>query len=124
MKLKFRGNYRRLQKCVSRTGLGGGWRDLKHGQQQYRTDDGGILNWWQSTGTITFQGEQSAAKELERAFISIASAKGRLQSRHSQPGRDRDEEIAALRKLLADALIENRKLKAALKQAAGTQRRS
>jgi hypothetical protein len=113
MKLQFRGNYERLQKCVARTCLAGGWRDLQNGQKQYRTDDGGILNWWQSTGTIAFQGEPSAARELERAFIASASAKGRLQSKHTAASRV-DDEIAVLRKLLAHALIENKKLKARL----------
>ena len=76
MTLKFGGNYARLQKYISRTGLPGKWRDLKYGQQ-YRTDKGGVLNWWQGTGTITFQGLKTAAKEeLEEAFI--ASAKERL----------------------------------------------
>jgi hypothetical protein len=100
---------------VARTCLAGGWRDLKCGQKQYRTDDGGILNWWQSTGTIAFQGEPSAARELERAFIAIASVKGRLQSKYTAPNR-KDDEIAELHKLLADALIENKKLKAHLRK--------
>jgi len=66
-----------MQKYVSRTGLAGKWRDLKYGQKQYRTDKGGVLNWWETTGTITFQGLKTAAKEeLEQAFI--ASAKKRL----------------------------------------------
>jgi hypothetical protein len=79
MSLKFRGNYRRLKKAVTRIGLGGTWRELKYGQKQYRTDDGGILNWWETTGTISFQGHDTAAKEdLKRAFIGIASSKKRL----------------------------------------------
>ena len=66
-----------MQKYVSRTGLAGKWRDLKYGQKQYRTDKGGVLNWWETSGTITFQGLKTAAKEeLEQAFI--ASAKKRL----------------------------------------------
>ena len=56
MSLKFRGNYHRLKKAVTRTGLGGAWRELKYGQKQYRADDGGMLNWWEKTGTISFQG--------------------------------------------------------------------
>jgi hypothetical protein len=39
--------------------------------------DGGILNWWETTGTISFQGVKTAAKEkLTTAFT--ASAKTRL----------------------------------------------
>ncbi len=79
MKLKFSGDYARLQKYVSKTGLAGKWRDLKYGQKQYRTDRGGVLNWWQTTGALTFQGLKVVAREeLAAAFIEIASAKGRL----------------------------------------------
>jgi hypothetical protein len=77
MSLKFRGNYRKLKKAVARTGLGGNWRALKYGQKQYHTDDGGVLNWWETTGTISFQGVKTGAKEeLPTAFT--ASAKERL----------------------------------------------
>ena len=77
MTLKFSGGYAKLQRCMSRTGLPGKWRELKYGQWQYRTKKGGVLNWWETTGTITFQGlKDTAREELERAFI--ASAEGRL----------------------------------------------
>lgn len=79
MQLKFRGNYAKLRKCVSRTRIDGKWRELKYGHKQYRTDDGGYLNWWETTGTLTFEGSNSAAKEeLTQAFIAAASARGRL----------------------------------------------
>ena len=79
MKLKFLGGYDKLKKCVSRTAIDGGWRDLKFGQKQYRTNDGGYLNWWEGTGTITFQGSNLVAKEeFTQAFISIASEERRL----------------------------------------------
>jgi hypothetical protein len=77
MSFKIRGNYRRLRKAVTRAGLNGSWRELKYGQKQYRTDDGGVLNWRETTGTISFQGVKTAAKEeLAKAFT--ASAKERL----------------------------------------------
>jgi hypothetical protein len=79
MGLKFLGNHSKLEKCVSRTRLDGEWRTLKCGHMQYRTDDGGYLNWWETTGTITFQGSNLAAKEeLTQAFIAVASARRRL----------------------------------------------
>jgi hypothetical protein len=77
MGLKFLGNYHKLQKAVARTGLNGLWRNLENGQKQYRTADGGILNWWQTTGTVTFQSRSTGPKdELKQAFI--ASNKKRL----------------------------------------------
>ena len=79
MSLKFRGNYNKLKQAVTRTGLGGFWRKLKHGQKQYRADDGDILNWWETTGTIIFQGHDAAAREeLKQAFIGIASTEKSL----------------------------------------------
>jgi hypothetical protein len=65
------------------------------------------------TGTLAFQGKQSTAKELERALITVASTKSRLQSKYAAASR-KDEEIAARHKLLADALIGDKKLKAHL----------
>ena len=77
MALKFIGGYGKLKTRLSRTGLGGKWRALEYGQKQYRTVDGGILNWWETTGTISFQGSnRTAREELEWAFI--ASAKKHL----------------------------------------------
>jgi hypothetical protein len=79
MPLKFVGNYARLQICVSRTRLAGKWRNLKYGWKQYRTDEGGYLNWSETTKTVTFQGSNLAAKEeLTQAFVTVASAKKRL----------------------------------------------
>jgi hypothetical protein len=79
MALAFSGNYSKLKKTVSRTGLPGKWRELKYGQKQYRTDDGGYLNWWETTKTVTFQGHNlEAREELAKAFVGVASAQRRL----------------------------------------------
>jgi hypothetical protein len=64
MKMTFSGTYEELQDDVKLTGIYGEWRDLgKH--KQFRSDTGAILNWWQSTGAITFQGTGLAAEEFE-----------------------------------------------------------
>lgn len=112
MQLKFRGNYAKLRKCVSRTRLNGQWRELKNRHKQYRTNDGGILNWWEATGTITFQGHGSAAKHLEQAFIAVSSAKGRIKPKNSRSPADRRDENQILKILLANTLIENAQLRA------------
>ena len=78
MQLKFLGDYGELKRCVSRTEMDGKWRDLKYGQKQFRTDDGGVLNWWETTKTVTFQGHNLAAREeLTHAFIAVASEQRR-----------------------------------------------
>ena len=117
MTIRFLGNYTKLQKCVLRTRLDGKWRELKAAHKQFRTHHDGVLNWWQSTGTITFQGEKSAAIELERAFTKIASAKGLLHSKHTTAFRDSNGEVDGLKELVAEARIQNRKLKTLIKQA-------
>jgi hypothetical protein len=118
MSLKFVGNYASLQICVSRTRLDGKWRMLKYGQKQYRTDDGGYLNWWETTGTLTFQGSNSAAKEeLIQAFRKIASAQGLLHSKQAKNLRDSNKEVDDPKALIAEARILRRKLKALIKRA-------
>jgi hypothetical protein len=118
MALAFPGNYSKLKKTVARTSLPGKWRELRYGQKQFRTDDGGVLNWWETTGTLTFQGSNSAAKEeLIQAFGKIASAQGLLHSKHRKTLRDSNEEVDDLKALIAEARILRRKLKALIKRA-------
>jgi hypothetical protein len=56
------------------------WQLAQSGQRQYRTDDGAILNWWESSGTISFQGKDSG-RVFEHAFMAEAEAKQRLISK-------------------------------------------
>ena len=56
MTLKFSGDYRQLKETVMRTGFDGKWRELKNNKKQYRTDYGTVLNWWENTKIVTFQG--------------------------------------------------------------------
>jgi hypothetical protein len=108
--------YGRIKKIVSGTGFGGQWREHKNHHKQYRTDDGAILNWWESSGTITFQGQRAAALRFEHAFFKIALAKGRIESEQNKLRQDKAEyeEIVALRKMLGKALLINAKLRARL----------
>jgi hypothetical protein len=80
MSLNFRGDRTKLKNCVSRSGSDGSWKKLTNKYRQFITRDRGILNWVPSTGRIWFQGEKKAAKELERKFIAVASAKGLIES--------------------------------------------
>lgn len=63
--MKFRGSYQDLQDKILLTGLYGEWRDIGN-QKQFRTDEGAVVNWWQTTGTITVQGKPSATSALKR----------------------------------------------------------
>jgi hypothetical protein len=102
MKLKFLGDLAKLKKCVARTGVVGQWREIPNHQAQYRTDDDAILNWWESTGTVAFQGPKQAVKKLKKAFVKIALKKGLIDDK-----RDIDDEITDL----SGAISEITKLK-------------
>jgi hypothetical protein len=108
MKLRFLGDVKKLEKCVSRTGITGEWREIPKHQVQYRTDDDAILNWWESTGTVAFQGPKLTVRRLKGAFVRVALKKGLLEG-----GRDRVEEIADLQRQMKSALIDIAKLKEA-----------
>lgn len=71
-KTKFPGTYAELQDHVSRTGIRGVWRD-RGNHKQYRAKNGAILNFWESTKTVTFEGRNSAAKKLEAALAPAIS---------------------------------------------------
>jgi hypothetical protein len=69
--MKFYGYYEQLQNQLALTGIGGVWRDLEN-HKQYVANTGAILNWWQSTKTVHFQGGPPAAKEeLKAAFLAL-----------------------------------------------------
>jgi hypothetical protein len=110
MKLKFLGGYKRLKKCVSHIDIDGQWRELKNGLRQFHAESGAVLNWWECSGTIQFQG-RDPEMEFEQAFISIASAKGRLVDKHTEQPNGVQEENATLRKLIQTVLVENAKLR-------------
>ena len=106
MKRIFRGDLAELEKCVLRTGIPGKWREIPNHQMQYRTDDDAILNWWESTGTVAFQGPKQAVKKLRREFVKIALKKGLIDDE-----RDTDDEIADLKRQLKGAFVEITELK-------------
>jgi hypothetical protein len=98
MSLKFLGDYKKIEKCVSRTGVSGQWRELENGKMQYRTDDRAFLNWWESSGTVTFQGkEEEAIRKLSEPFVRVALKKGLLEGE-----RDANEEITDLRGVISE----------------------
>jgi hypothetical protein len=110
MKLKFLGDYAKLRKCVSRTGISGQWRQIKNHQIQYRTDDGALLNWWESTGTIVFQGRKRAIRKFKGPFVRAALEKGLLENQSAA-----DEEIADLKRQLKGAVVDIAHLKEAIR---------
>jgi hypothetical protein len=67
VKIRFSANFESLESVVMLTSIAGEWREGEN-HHQYRADTGAVLNWWKSTGTVTFQGPEAAAANLKVAF--------------------------------------------------------
>ena len=85
---KFRGKLDDLQTLVSDSGYTGQWRE-DDGKTVFRSEDGAVLNWWHSTGTVQFQGPREAREALEDAISNLSS--GSLPSNAAS-----DSELAKL----------------------------
>jgi hypothetical protein len=89
-------------------GVSGQWREIKGHQIQCRTDHGALLNWWESTGTVTFQGPKQAIRKLKGPFLRAALKKGLLVDKSAT------DEFDDLKKQVNGALIDIAKLKEAV----------
>jgi hypothetical protein len=67
IKKKFSGSFQDLQNKVAIIDVAGEWKDLGN-QKQYITENGAVLNWWESSKTILFQGKKDPALQLEAIF--------------------------------------------------------
>lgn len=74
MAKKFKGGIEQLKAVVEMTGASGEWVDKGRGYWQFRCNDNAILNWWASSGTITFQGPVVERREFEQ-IVDLAIAK-------------------------------------------------
>ena len=60
---EFKGNFEELQDILSKAGCNGQWTDIANGKQ-FKSAEGGILNWYTATGRINFQGPTPAKSKL------------------------------------------------------------
>jgi predicted nucleotide-binding protein len=60
---EFKGTFEELQAMLSTAGCTGHWTDVANGKQ-FKTLDGGILNWYTATGRVNFQGPAAAKNKL------------------------------------------------------------
>lgn len=65
MGLRFTGEFDALKLKLACLEGNGSWSDLNENQKQFRHHNGGILNWYLSTGTISFQGPGEAKAALD-----------------------------------------------------------
>jgi predicted nucleotide-binding protein len=63
---KFLGRIEELQKLVSELGFEGEWEELPKQQFRFTTGEGAILNWWQKTKTVVFQGPTTVTAPFEK----------------------------------------------------------
>jgi deoxycytidylate deaminase len=75
MALRFTGDFAALQERLNCLLGQGAWSALNDNQKQFRHHNGGILNWYTSTGTINFQGPPDGKAALE-SLVGKAMAGG------------------------------------------------
>ena len=68
MTRKFEGDINELKTLLQQSGIPGRWQDDSKGKHTFRNTDGGVINWWQNTGTLNFQGNAKAKAALEAVF--------------------------------------------------------
>jgi hypothetical protein len=66
MPQKFHGTFSELFDAVNSTSIPGRWFFDGVGMHTFRSEKGGVLNWWQTTKTVQFQGKLDAKDHLER----------------------------------------------------------
>lgn len=54
MTRKFEGDLNELKDLLEQFGISGRWQDDDKGKHTFRNTEGGVLNWWQNTGTLNF----------------------------------------------------------------------
>lgn len=123
--MKFNGDFEVLRRAVEEAArqckTSGTWTEQEHGKQQFRANNGAILCWWPSTGTIQFQGPTDRKKALEMAVgshlkVDSGSPSGALLARespvrtqifvvHGHDTHSRDQLELALRRLGLEPFI-------------------
>lgn len=73
--MKWQGSFEQLQATVYSLGLSGDWCDIANGKQ-FKGNDGAILNWYPSSGTLQFQGKQAAREAFQSALSSAVPESG------------------------------------------------
>ncbi|HNQ23115.1 MAG TPA: anti-phage dCTP deaminase [Phycisphaerae bacterium] len=91
MNVRFTGSYEEFREKLQH--ISGVWRDLNPNQKQLRTPAGGVLNWYPSTGSLTFQGNSPGAEKLRDEVIAaltgtpVDAAPGLTPQRETVPER-------------------------------------
>ncbi len=87
MALRFSGTKEELKALLECLASSGKWEDINPNQLQFRNNAGGVMNWYPSTGSITFQGKPDASEKLRKLVSELLeSAVPRDQSSGTPEG--------------------------------------
>lgn len=64
----FSGKIGRFRAIMAMAGIEGVWRRTPAAFWQFKCLNGGVVNWWPSTGTVNFQGPAKSAGRLRRSL--------------------------------------------------------
>src|SRR5882762_2943402 len=70
---KFFGKIEELQALIAEVGCEGQWEELPNQVFQFTTPEGGVVNWWQKTKTVQFQGPPLVKTSLEKRVANAIS---------------------------------------------------
>jgi predicted nucleotide-binding protein len=111
---RFDGTLEELKHRIEMSSIGGGW-EAEGPKHTFRSTDGGVLNWWESTGTLQIQGRPEASRRLKNAVVGestssvgvvvAATAKEQIFIVHGHDTEARDQLDLALRKLGLEPFI-------------------
>ncbi|TDR05898.1 AAA family ATPase [Marinomonas communis] len=101
--MDFSGSYEEFKEKLS--SLGGVWDDSKNDRKVYRLD-GGVLNWHESTGNISFQGKAKGKAFLEEEVPKLVSRKASQKTMTANLLDQSQSEITKRIKGLVDAVCD------------------
>lgn len=67
----FKGPFEELEAIVAAAGAIGVWSDMEYGKV-FRTEEGAVLNWYRTTGRLTFQGAAGPRAKLQELLGNLA----------------------------------------------------
>ncbi len=68
---KYKGSLGDLQSMLKSAGFTIETCEMKGSAQHIRTEEGAIINWWPSTGTVQYQGDKDEAARLKEALSDL-----------------------------------------------------
>lgn len=78
-----------IRALVAKMGLDGEWSVGGNGEHKFKAVDGGVLNWYPTTGTVNFQGPKKAKERLRNLFdIARGETDGLDEGQTAVPSRD------------------------------------